>query len=242
LLFAAHLDPEILIVDEVLAVGDARFQNKCIGKMQDVSFGGRTVIFVSHNLGTVKSLCTKGVILDSGKVIFQGSVEDAVVKYSEKSTGLTHQEFETDPQKDYQFRSIKLKNDSEAQTEFSTDENITIKIEMDILKISKSVSMMFFLNSAKLNTRVFAMELSIEDIVREGKNAKRTFELNIPRNTLRPGLYFCEFGFLDSLMHYIDYRNEVGYFTVYYGKTPYAKFGNRDHGLIFLDHDCINIY
>ena len=66
---AAHLDPEILSVDEVLAVGDQEFQDKCIGKMKDVSGQGRTVIFVSHNLGAIKSLCTRAILLKNGKIV-----------------------------------------------------------------------------------------------------------------------------------------------------------------------------
>ena len=78
---AAHLEPEILIVDEVLAVGDAEFQKKCLGKMKEVSQQGRTVIFVSHNLVAVKSLCTKGIVMDQGKLIFSGSADEAVESY-----------------------------------------------------------------------------------------------------------------------------------------------------------------
>lgn len=79
---AAHLEPEILVVDEVLAVGDAEFQKKAIGKMQDVSRGeGRTVLFVSHNMGAVRNLCKRGVVLDQGQVAFDGGVEDAVKYY-----------------------------------------------------------------------------------------------------------------------------------------------------------------
>jgi len=78
---AAHLEPEILIVDEVLAVGDADFQKKCIGKMKEVSGKGRTVLFVSHNMASVKNLCTRSMLLDNGKVTFQGSTEDAIEKY-----------------------------------------------------------------------------------------------------------------------------------------------------------------
>ena len=79
---AAHLDPEILVVDEVLAVGDAEFQKKAIGKMQDVSKGeGRTVLFVSHNMAAVKSLCNRGVVLDNGSVSFDGNIEDTVDFY-----------------------------------------------------------------------------------------------------------------------------------------------------------------
>jgi lipopolysaccharide transport system ATP-binding protein len=79
---AAFLEPEILIVDEVLAVGDAEFQKKAIGKMQDISrTGGRTVLFVSHNMAAVKSLCTRGIVLEHGKVVLDSTVENAVNYY-----------------------------------------------------------------------------------------------------------------------------------------------------------------
>lgn len=79
---AAHLDPEILVVDEVLAVGDAEFQKKAIGKMQDISHGeGRTVLFVSHNMGSISMLCQKGVLLSKGRVAYIGNVQDCVTKY-----------------------------------------------------------------------------------------------------------------------------------------------------------------
>ena len=79
---AAHLDPEILVVDEVLAVGDAEFQKKAIGKMQDVSKGeGRTVLFVSHNMGSIRSLCNHGILLENGGVKFIGDADETVNKY-----------------------------------------------------------------------------------------------------------------------------------------------------------------
>lgn len=78
---AAHLNPEILIVDEVLAVGDAEFQKKCLGKMQNVAQSGRTVIFVSHNLQAVSLLCTKGILLSQGKLDFCGKTEEAIDRY-----------------------------------------------------------------------------------------------------------------------------------------------------------------
>ncbi len=83
---AAFLEPEILVVDEVLAVGDAEFQKKAIGKMQDVSRGeGRTVLFVSHNMSAVRSLCQRGIVLDNGGMVFDGDVEDAVDQYLKTS-------------------------------------------------------------------------------------------------------------------------------------------------------------
>lgn len=79
---AAHLEPDILVIDEVLAVGDAEFQKKAIGKMQDISKGdGRTVLFVSHNMAAVQDLCTRAIVLENGKLVFNGSVEDAINQY-----------------------------------------------------------------------------------------------------------------------------------------------------------------
>jgi len=78
---AAHLDPEILIVDEVLAVGDAEFQKKCLGKMESVSQQGRTVLFVSHNLPAVRRLCTRGILIDKGSVVVDAAVEATLQRY-----------------------------------------------------------------------------------------------------------------------------------------------------------------
>ena len=83
---AAHLEPEVLIVDEVLAVGDAEFQKKCLGKMEDVAKSGRTVLFVSHNMAAIESLCTRGIVLKSGVVQFEGTQSEAIARYAE----LTH--------------------------------------------------------------------------------------------------------------------------------------------------------
>jgi lipopolysaccharide transport system ATP-binding protein len=78
---AAHLEPEILVVDEVLAVGDAAFQKKCLGKMQDVAGHGRTVLFVSHNMAAVESLCTRAILLEQGRVAAQGPTGEVIRRY-----------------------------------------------------------------------------------------------------------------------------------------------------------------
>jgi lipopolysaccharide transport system ATP-binding protein len=83
---AAHLEPEILIVDEVLAVGDAEFQKKCLGKMQEVSGHGRTVLFVSHNIRAIQQLCNRIILLNAGEVVPTTNVEDAIAKYSSALT------------------------------------------------------------------------------------------------------------------------------------------------------------
>ena len=82
---AAHLEPDVLIVDEVLAVGDAAFQRKCLGKMHDVGRGGRTVLFVSHNMSAVASLCSRGIVMSHGRVAFDGYVAGAVRTYLDQS-------------------------------------------------------------------------------------------------------------------------------------------------------------
>src|SRR5213076_1475453 len=82
---AAHLDPEILIVDEVLAVGDAEFQKKCLGKMGEVARGGRTVLFVSHNMGAVQNLCHRVVLLERGRVRMIGAPAEAIQSYMTSS-------------------------------------------------------------------------------------------------------------------------------------------------------------
>ena len=84
---AAHLEPEILLVDEVLAVGDAAFQKKCLGKMSEVSQAGRTVVFISHNMAAVENLCDRGVLLEGGTVTFSGDMKQTVDRYLQGVAG-----------------------------------------------------------------------------------------------------------------------------------------------------------
>jgi lipopolysaccharide transport system ATP-binding protein len=83
---AAHVDPDMLVLDEVLAVGDMQFQRKCFGKMEELGRAARSVIFVSHDLAAVSSLCNRCIVLDSGQIAFDGSSAKAVVKYYETTT------------------------------------------------------------------------------------------------------------------------------------------------------------
>ncbi|MDH5525736.1 MAG: ABC transporter ATP-binding protein [Nitrospirota bacterium] len=108
---AAHLEPEILVVDEVLAVGDSAFQRKCIGRMGDVASAGRTVLFVSHNLGMVQTLCKRAVLLSEGRVVTSGEVgavlEDYTTMLSENEV-LAHTRFDIDPEKRGQLLEASL--------------------------------------------------------------------------------------------------------------------------------------
>lgn len=87
---AAHLEPEILLVDEVLAVGDAQFQKKCLGKMGDVAKEGRTVLFVSHNMEAVENLCSSAILLNNGKILFSGTIQETVRYYISQSLSSQH--------------------------------------------------------------------------------------------------------------------------------------------------------
>ncbi len=133
---AAHLEPEILVIDEVLAVGDAEFQKKAIGKMQSISQSdGRTVLFVSHNMAAVKSLCNLAIVLEHGKVVFRGSSEEAVDYYlnesafSNENNGIISFE-----KKDKQTQIISvetLKKDNTRASNFLMDEPIKVKINVN---------------------------------------------------------------------------------------------------------------
>jgi lipopolysaccharide transport system ATP-binding protein len=93
---AAHLDPEILIVDEVLTVGDAAFQSKCMGKMQDIGYNGKTVLFVSHNMAAIENLCEVAVLLEKGQIRYIGDTKGAIERYLTVSVGLNDGEMNLD--------------------------------------------------------------------------------------------------------------------------------------------------
>jgi lipopolysaccharide transport system ATP-binding protein len=88
---AAHMQPEILLVDEVLAVGDAAFQRKCLGKMGDVAHDGRTVVFVSHNMGAIRSLCTRAILIERGRLAADGAPESITSAYLEATSSGRHE-------------------------------------------------------------------------------------------------------------------------------------------------------
>ena len=132
---AAHLDPEILVVDEVLAVGDAEFQKKAIGKMQDVSKGeGRTVLFVSHNMGSVRALCHSGIILENGRVKYIGTADDAVGLYIQDNYNenishavISNKHRDGEVNKFVEFVEAEMLNDV---NEVSTDEDLRVRLKL----------------------------------------------------------------------------------------------------------------
>jgi lipopolysaccharide transport system ATP-binding protein len=133
---AAHLNPEILIVDEVLAVGDAEFQKKCLGKMKDVAAGGRTILFVSHNMRTVASLCTRTVFMRDGGVVADGKPEDVIplmTAVDGVGAAPARVEFPPDPAKDAQVLSVTVRNArGEPSLRHDLMEPITFEIEVEV--------------------------------------------------------------------------------------------------------------
>jgi lipopolysaccharide transport system ATP-binding protein len=127
---AAHLSTEILIVDEVLAVGDAEFQRKCLGKMKDVAGGGRTVLFVSHNMSAVRTLCQRAVFMQQGKASPLLGVEEAITRYSESFDAVTDPAQSADIHSrpgSGEFRFVAVKTTSPS---FAPDDSKTIEFEL----------------------------------------------------------------------------------------------------------------
>ena len=145
---AAHLEPEILVVDEVLAVGDYQFQQKCLGKMGAISQGGRTVLFVSHQLSMIRALCRHCVLLDHGKLVKYGPTEEVTEEYIKQKTScelVSHVEFEEDAAKEQaQVYRICLKNQAgEENASFEIFEPICLEVEYEIKKPLVGVALGF---------------------------------------------------------------------------------------------------
>jgi lipopolysaccharide transport system ATP-binding protein len=137
---AAHLEPEILVVDEVLAVGDAAFQKKCLGKMEDMAGGGRTVLVVSHNMSLINRLCPRTILLDQGKIVEDGPTHKVVKHYlgSGVSTPAERKwdNIKTAPGNEVvRINAIRAKNANGAVTaEFNIQEPVYVEVEFNVLK------------------------------------------------------------------------------------------------------------
>jgi lipopolysaccharide transport system ATP-binding protein len=144
---AAHLEPEILLIDEVLAVGDISFQAKCLRKMDSIAKQGRTVLFVSHNIGAISSLCTRCLLLDNGKVGFDGNVNDATKIYLQVQNKDLSLEWNGDSGDEnlHLLRTWVRSMDKEGI--FHTSSDIEIGIEINILKDIEGLILGFTLSS-----------------------------------------------------------------------------------------------
>lgn len=188
---AAHLDSDILIADEVLAVGDAKFQQKAIGKMNSISAEqGRTVLFVSHNMQAVQSLCNKGIVLEKGRLIYDGDIDDCVKEYS-VSKDIIKQKVWTGKDGDSHLQVYSAKID-----ETQDGLRLTIQYEVSIPNLDYVFSVLFFTKDGKQlcvsTASDVASETEYKKITSDGKHE---ILLNIDTSCFSTGEYFIELDF-----------------------------------------------
>jgi lipopolysaccharide transport system ATP-binding protein len=239
---AAHLESEILIVDEVLAVGDAEFQKKCLGKMNAVSKGeGRTVLFVSHNLAAVKSLCNRGILLENGNLKFDGDVDKVIEIYSdfEKSENnkiiFDNNTTRTGNSK-IQFLSIELSNQNKKSTnEFSIGDSIIIKLDIKNLSEEKK---------SEFGIQIFDSNgMPIFHIMPRDSNfellhfdEKESYQLCLSDIRLFPGIYSVHLISANTTGHEIfDLIEDAISFEIIGGGNYTSRLLPRSAGLIFMN-------
>jgi len=198
---AAHLEPEILLIDEVLSVGDAAFQKKSLGKMEEVSKEGRTVIFVSHNMGAVRALCSRGLLLENGTLIKDGDVDQVINYYlsnKDVSTAgrLGWEEADAPQDKELILFGIELFSETgEVRTTFHIDEGFEIHVHYKIIEEIRNLRLYLRLKTTMGET-VFA---TYEDTsIREGIN-------------LKPGKYTAICKIPPNLLNNLTYRILIGF-------------------------------
>lgn len=231
---AAHLEPEILLVDEVLAVGDAAFQKKCLGKMGEVATAGRTVLFVSHNMSAVRHLCARGIWIDNGRVRFSGKsgeCVDAYIASYEESQGLEAGVFQLESRRDrsgngkvrcLQVHMAGADGAVRNQFEFCEPFEITFDIE------AKQQIPPFFLGFTILSSdgaSLFSSHHPDSTDVR-GLEAGERVQLtcSVYPNTLKPGRYLLQIGIADlSTWDSYDWFYAIGQFSIEPGSGKFQR-------------------
>ena len=216
---AAHLDPEILIVDEVLAVGDADFQKKCLGKMKDVSGQGRTVLFVSHNMPSIKALCTKGLYLEQGTVKFDGNLEQTIAKYFESSEVLEQKGIIPETYKRYntgqaKIKAIQLINETgEAISEIFYNDTIKIRLKIEVYTEIKDALIDVKVGTPDGIIITHSMNIDNDNIPYLLERGEHQFEITL-YNSFHPGSYTINAGVHYSIGATIDYLEHIYDFEV----------------------------
>lgn len=193
---AAHLDPEILVVDEVLAVGDVEFQKKAIGKMKNVSEGeGRTVLFVSHNMSSIRKLCHSGIVLKNGYIDFMGTADESVDYYVGNNISQMcsyaeitdkHRRFEY-TSKDVELLSVKL---LEEVNNFASNQPLEFEIKLRKNKPVEAVSMEIMINNQK-DERVGSYLSSLIDISKIPVGQEFVWKSKVEHNLARGKYHVC---------------------------------------------------
>ena len=244
---AAHLEPEILLVDEVLAVGDTTFQKKCLGKMSEVSRSGRTVLFISHSMATVENLCHKGILLAEGRVIYSGDMKQTVERYlhsvSTTANGTPSHIIDLSTAAGRSHQSTRLLKRLELYTDqgrpltrgVQMGGSLTAYIYFDLDEPTASLDACLGFNSI-LGQRVFTAHSVFEPKRGWGERVgPQVFVCEIPHLTLVPGDYKIKVA-LNVHNFERDYVEDATMLTVldsdYYGtgKTPWNGVFVLDHG------------
>lgn len=197
---AAHLEPEILLVDEVLAVGDFQFQKKCLGKMQDTTESGRTILFVSHNMGAIRQLCPNCLWIDKGK-LKQYDLTSKVVNSYLKAGNLSELtgeiDFKEKLQKDFQLRVVRLMSSEGVTTQkFDCDEPVIIELDCQVR--SQIPGLYAYLSISKRDGAEVMVSDSFDDVPNPIDNLSvgmHRISVTIPARTLGPGDYYVSINF-----------------------------------------------
>jgi len=227
---AAHLEPDILIVDEVLAVGDAAFQKKCLGKMEDVSKGGRTVLFVSHNMAAISALCNKVIVLSNGTLQEIGNTDKVINSYlhaGKKSQGVNRDDSPSSANAKLKIRSTKvLNNDSVTVSELNNESRGFIEIEFEILQQGRGYDVAIQLNHFQYGM-IFTTCIKDTDIessdARVWEKGAYTFLIELPMNFLRGGDYSIIASAAIPKVEILDTFKYETTFSIFDSISPVAK-------------------
>jgi lipopolysaccharide transport system ATP-binding protein len=223
---AAHLEPEILIVDEVLAVGDAEFQKKCLGKMKDVSVNdGRTVLFVSHNMGAVEQLCERGLVLKNGTYDFEGSASAAITHYLQANKNIASFYKAPSTVKPIYIDQIELLNEQHINLEeFRHDEDIFIRVKIAGEESSMEKYNLLLVILDGIQKPVFAKETKI---------TSQQFLLKINRSFMVRGNYsLTAIVYIPGITQY-DKVEDVCSFNITDSGSEFAHLDTFDYGNVF---------
>ncbi len=236
---AAHLDPEILIIDEVLAVGDYEFQKKCLGKMEDVSkYQGRTVLFVSHNMDAVKSLCSRVILLKDGEVIGNGNPGEIIEKYLLRSQlsnlNLRWPESEMPGNETVRVKSISLASEDPNQDYLARDKDLNFTFKFRLLEngIPLNLSLHLFSVTGECIMNVFS-QIPVP-VLDEGDYESNAI---IPANLLNEGRYFITLMFVKNTSQVFFTMEEVLMFELIETNRPKINWHGKIPGFI---HPKIN--
>lgn len=193
---AAHLNPEILLVDEVLAVGDARFQRKCLNQMQTVGQSGRTVIFVSHNMSTITRLCERTILLEDGRITADGPAHQIVAQYMASGSGTSAERVWSDPArapgaKIVRLRAARVRNDQgHISDAIDIRQPLTLEMEYEVLRSGYRLLPHFHLYNEEGITVFTSIDLDPEWRQRPRPAGRYTSIVEIPANFLAEGSFF----------------------------------------------------